>query len=205
MSGDEMKKVQSGEPLVIPANTYNRFIGAAQAVEGGQLSIVAPKQRSAPELSPGVVSSYNYTDATVPYFAVVELWWSHAGHAPLIIKPVQEPDSLFGIALEPIAPTAYGRVAIAGGPWWLRCGDWATSDIWIGPVDDSWNAAQYPDDAEYGCWWTLNEDWPLDDDSNKVKVVFREAWRYQNVTGYNAAQQQYLKNNYGALRWVNVE
>ena len=113
--GDAFRKVRSGEPLAIPANTFNAFIDAAiahrqqQNVGGGRL----PAYRQA-----SIVLVRNDSEADVGQFGVL-------GISGVVFDPATALEGFQGrVALTgvtPFAGTHEGRFVIAAEP--IRSGE----------------------------------------------------------------------------------
>lgn len=69
MNGDQMRRVKSGDRLVIPARTYNRVLDATEKVEGYQQG--SGTLRSTAGLSATEVVVNNASGSALPRFAVI--------------------------------------------------------------------------------------------------------------------------------------
>lgn len=122
MAGDPLKKVQSGDPLRIPAEAYNAFIDAARLVRAAQ-----PLPSESPPFTrqPTLAKVKNTTGSALARFAVLAL------DGPLITPSANEPEFLrqttfvgvtpaagdegrFAVLLEPLAANKIGWGAIGG-------------------------------------------------------------------------------------------
>ncbi len=119
----DLKTVKPGDPLVIPAATYNAFVDAARA-HRGQLGYAAgPVETHAP--NSGVVPVKNVSGQDQPRFAVL-------GITGPLIKPTENPTEFYGrvvlkagvpqdghvarfvVLLEPLKANAFGRACVSG-------------------------------------------------------------------------------------------
>jgi hypothetical protein len=107
-----MRKVKSGDPLVIPAETFNTFIDAARDVRGRQHS--QGRRVTPPIPDPWTVRVKNATGAALDRFAVVGLG------EPLILPADSEAafksEPLVFKADVPAAGTHEGRWAVCAEP-----------------------------------------------------------------------------------------
>jgi hypothetical protein len=154
--GDDMKKVLPGDPLRIPARTWNAVLDATRAQRESQ-PIFRPG--SGASLPPGTALAYNASGEAAPAGGVVELINRTSAARPLeFTKPGKsEGADVFAIALEPIAAGGIGRIALSGGPWpiliknrqcWvgnLYVGCWGNNPpAGESPMEPSWEAQPCP-------------------------------------------------------------
>jgi len=160
MSGDDMKKVRTGDPMRIPADTYNNFIDAARTnKETGTLFRSGALNTS---LAPGTTLAYNASGEDAPFMAVVELKDLVASSVTLeFTKPgTAGGGGVFTIALEPIATGRLGVIAVAGAPYqmMIEAESCAVGDLFVGgwgddppageeAIDPTWYAQPMPDGA----------------------------------------------------------
>ena len=118
MPGDAMKKVSPGDPLVIPASTYNRMVDAARAnTIGVHRNTRGGKGRA------GRVIALNGTGRNIAAGSVVST--SRLGVlTPTFVDPISTPP--YAIILEPIPTGKYGLIAVAGGPYKVLADDTVT-------------------------------------------------------------------------------
>ena len=111
MSGDNLKHVSPGEKLIIPAPTWNDFIGAAKYVKGKQRGISSrhPYDDSRNEL----LYVRNDTGADLPRFSVL-------GLGDVIITPAGNLDEFKNVALfkglKPNAALHRGKFCVLAEP-----------------------------------------------------------------------------------------
>jgi len=133
---DSMKKVQPGDPLRIPAQTYNRFIDAARAAEIRNIALRGVRGQGLPM---GIVLAYNASGENAPWRGICEV--SNTGETGAqveFVKPGHEDGvGIYGVILEPIASGEIGRVALSGGPWEVAV-DGAQAGDQLGPTDGAW-------------------------------------------------------------------
>ncbi len=135
--GDDLKKVSPGDPLRIPARTYNRFIDVARAQQEGQRLFGRMPGSDAPRAN--VAHAYNASGQAVPMHGVVDLVEPNATESQLEFVKPGSGSGAHGIALEPIAPGALGLVALSGGVYEaLVSGDAAPGDR-LKPAGGSWH------------------------------------------------------------------
>jgi hypothetical protein len=129
--------VNPGDPLRIPARTYNRFIDAARAQREGRRLFGRMPGSDAPRAS--VAHAYNASGQAAPMHGVVDLVAPSETEAQLEFVKPDGGSGTHGIALEPVAPGALGLVALSGGVYEaLVSGDGAPGDR-LKPADGSWN------------------------------------------------------------------
>jgi hypothetical protein len=118
-----LHKVQRGDPLAIPASTFNAFVDAARAHRRNERSVQRANQPDRRQAD--IVLVRNDTAAALPRFGVLAV-------AGPVISPVDNADAFterpalrgttpsasdigrFVILLEPIRPATLGRACIAG-------------------------------------------------------------------------------------------
>jgi len=118
-----LKKVSPGDPLVIPAATYNAFIDAAQDFQQRQRSTQRDAQRDRPDT--GIVLVRNESGADRERFDVL-------GVAGTIVNPIDNADAFkervalkgttpgtehagrFAVLLEPLVANEIGRACVDG-------------------------------------------------------------------------------------------
>lgn len=115
MNGDALKKVRSGEPLVIPARAYNAFIDAAQAHRAGSSSFLSrpPHGRASRVDHTATILVRNDSGSDIPRFGVLGL-----------DSPIIEPDDNLASfqnqpafsGSNPAAGTHEGRFAVVQQP-----------------------------------------------------------------------------------------
>lgn len=122
MAGDDLKKVQRGQALRIPASAYNAFIDAAADFRNRTLGIESRyKQRDSRS---GVVIVRNQSGSALDQFAVVELGSVIIGPSDNeqefrsrttfdVTTPAEEPGPM-AILQEPIAAGGTGRAMVFG-------------------------------------------------------------------------------------------
>jgi len=137
---DDFKKVQTGDALHIPAPAYNAFIDTAIAQQRGLTLGGGPQRRLG--VSGTVITAYNPTANAIPWHGVVEVLSTEHGEDITVGKSGDAAGAgVYGIALEQIAGSAYGAVALAGGPWKLTVAGSVAPGNQVGPVDGAWTAA----------------------------------------------------------------
>ena len=136
MPGDEFKKVRPGDPLKIPARTYNALLDVARGHKERGLMFaggsVGQRLRSC------TVVAYNYQIQNAPRGAVVQLRGRIITSAQVEFCRPTGSGEIYGIALEPIRLSHMGLIAISGGPWKIK----TNVGMRLAPVADSWVAAQ---------------------------------------------------------------
>ena len=139
MPGDEFKKVRPGDPLKIPARTYNALLDVARGHKERGLMFaggsVGQRLRSC------TVVAYNYQIQNAPRGAVVQLRGRIITSAQVEFCRPTGSGEIYGIALEPIRLSHMGLIAISGGPWKIKT-NVGTVGMRLAPVADSWVAAQ---------------------------------------------------------------
>jgi len=153
VSGDDLRKVRTGEPLRIPARTYNRFIDAARAQQEGR-RLFGPGQPGAAELL-GIAPACNASDEDAPMHAVVELAPRSQTQGQIeFVRPGGEGGTgLYAATAEPIPAGAIGRIALSAGPHTVlvaegespSCGDL------LGPVAGEWTASTTGNPQVWAC------------------------------------------------------
>ena len=123
---DTMKKVQSGDPLVIPAATFNFFIDAADGFRRRQQHVGRTPQASILNRLTGTAPLRNDTGADLPRFAVVGVDGpiiapsdnedEFTKRATLIgVEPtVEDHRGRFAVVTEPIADGVIGQACVSG-------------------------------------------------------------------------------------------
>jgi len=121
--GDHLKKVQSGDPLAIPATTFNTLIDSARDHQAQKQRTAQGHQPSFPQ--PGIISVMNVTGAARDRFDIVGL----AGPSITPTMNLDEfknhplffgamPSTLyrgrFAVLLEPLDSVAIGRALVSG-------------------------------------------------------------------------------------------
>lgn len=120
-----LAKVQAGQPLEIPASTYNAFVDVARAYRGNGVSFLRGRAIGG-KFSQDVVLARNTSGALVPAFGVLAI-------SGPIFPPSIAPDAFkfalaiegvspvvstyrgrFGVALDPIPNNGFGRVCVSG-------------------------------------------------------------------------------------------
>jgi len=144
---DPLKKVQSGQPLVIPANAYNTFIDAARDYQDRRMRQQA--RTVTPDTKPGVVLVRNTSGADQNRFAVMEITSPVIGPTDNLLEfqnkiafdavaPTADGISRFVVLAEPIKNTKLGQAVLAG-----------ITPVQIDVTDESAEYAQ-PIEAETG-------------------------------------------------------
>lgn len=129
-SGDEFKTVQSGDPLRIPAATYNAFIAAANAYRSLRHGTPGQEQTARDWLP---LKNDSGEDVATGYVVSI-------GASGTFDKPSGPP---YGITKEPIADGLVGQVAFTGGPHILRSRVFGGGRR-HGPVPGEWWAKEGP-------------------------------------------------------------
>jgi len=106
-----MKKVRTGDPLIIPAGTYNNFIDAARDFQQRQQNAVQVPQMAA---GSETILVRNDSGSDLPRFSVLGI--DGILFEPAVdLEPTQDNHkSKFVILAEPIRSTALGRAYITG-------------------------------------------------------------------------------------------
>jgi len=139
--GDHLKKVKSGEPLVIPAATFNSFIDAAQAHQGGQRTIGGEGVRSL--TGAGTVQVQNDSGSDVGRFGVLGIGGPVIGPGDNLAE-FQGRLTLSGVT--PAAGTHNGRFVVLLDPLGAgRIGRACASGLTVAKVDVSDEAHGYAD------------------------------------------------------------
>jgi len=124
MSGDALRKVRSGAPLVIPAAAYNAFVDAAADLRARERNAVADPRRDLNQC--GVVLVRNDSAADLPAYHALAIAGplvepgdqerTFQGRTPLIGELATEdsPPLSFVVAQEPVAPDVLGRCVMHG-------------------------------------------------------------------------------------------
>ena len=122
--GDHLKRVKSGDPLVIPASTFNLFIDAAQAHQAGQRAVGGEGIRSLTRA--GTVQVQNDSGADVGRFGVLGIDGPVIGPDDNLVEfqgrltlsgvtPVAGMhDGRFVILLDPLGAGRIGRACASG-------------------------------------------------------------------------------------------
>jgi hypothetical protein len=142
MSGDDLKKVKPGDPLRIPARTYNRLIDAVRAQHEGRPLFGRMPASDAPRAN--VAYAHNASGQAAPMHGVVDLVAPSHTESQLEFVAPDDGSGTHGIALEPIAPGALGLVALSGGVYEaMVSGDAAPGDR-LKPANGSWQLEKGP-------------------------------------------------------------
>jgi len=137
MSGDDLKKVRPGDPLRIPAATYNRFIETARAQQEGRRLFGRTPGSAA--RSACIAPARNTSGEQAPMYAPVSIVGME-GEVARFAKPSEPP---YGIALEPIAADRIGLLAVTGGPYLLLISgesEAISSGDRVAPMEGQWQA-----------------------------------------------------------------
>ena len=138
-SKDSLSRVQSGEPLRIPAEAWNRAMEATETVEALTLS---KRRHRIGGASVPVMRCYNASGETAPHRGVVEI--SNTTNTTEFVEFVRPGNAngvgVYGILLEPVPAGMAGCVAVAGGPWELSCAEDAIPGNIVGAEADGWTA-----------------------------------------------------------------
>ena len=109
--GDTLKKVQSGDPLVFPAQTFNAFIDAAKDYQQRQRNLGSDQQHATRQT--GIVPIRNDTTADLERFDIVGL------DAPIIL-PTDNEDEFKNramlVGVKPQLPQHWGQFAVTLEP-----------------------------------------------------------------------------------------
>lgn len=123
MMAGPMQKVKRGDPLVIPAATFNTFIDVARDFEGRQLAMLRETRREFRQS--GIVLVQNTSGAPVGRFGVLQVSGPIIGpdNNPIEfqsrvavkgIAPTVSRGGRFVVLLEPIDENEIGQAVIAG-------------------------------------------------------------------------------------------
>ena len=122
--GDTMKKVKSGDPLVVPAQTFNSFVDAARDFQGRRQNQGSSQQQAF--YPSGIVPVKNASGSDLGRFSVLGLDGpvytpsdnedEFVNHVALSGSTPDEADHLGGfcVLMEPLADGAIGRACILG-------------------------------------------------------------------------------------------
>lgn len=145
MTEKSLRRVHPGQPLDIPAGTWNRILDATEESESrGGIHSRGRKGHSPPV---GVAIVYNRSAEDCPAHGVVEVARESPSATQAQVEIVQPGESagsgtLYGIALEPVPSGKFGRAAFAGGPWPVRCDADPEAGEGLGAVDGRWYAEE---------------------------------------------------------------
>ena len=141
-----LNKVRAGDPLVIPAATFNTFIDAAREHRARQHTTRVPPSHAARDRA--VILVRNETGALGPRYGVVGLDGPIINRADNAVQfferialrgalPSAAHRGRFAILLEPLAPLAIGRACIAGitlAQVWMASESDPFADLELGDV-----------------------------------------------------------------------
>jgi hypothetical protein len=124
MAGDDLKKVTAGDPLQIPAGTWNTFIDVARAWKAGQFGGGAAPRPSTPDRSIALVK--NDTGADLDQWSAVGIdgsiitpeenlaEWGRLLAFSVVTPRLPDHEHNFAVTLEPIPQGKIGRAVVSG-------------------------------------------------------------------------------------------
>ncbi len=135
--GDEMKKVQPGDPLRIPAPTYNRFIDVARAHQ--EKGTRFGKGLPGDDLAANTTIALNNSGEDVARYSALAISGHVGGNIEILsfTKPAADTD-VPAVALEPIPNGKYGLIAVAGGPYKVLVDGSVSAGDDLGLVAGTW-------------------------------------------------------------------